>query len=83
MSETICPPFTFVKGGVYYFSRRIPKDLKSHYLAQATTKPPAVQTRATVTPFVRAAHPPFASARAKASDHFGSAKATLSGTETI
>jgi len=38
MSETICPPFTFVKGGVYYFSRRIPKELKSHYLAQATTK---------------------------------------------
>lgn len=33
MSETICPPFTFVKGGVYYFSRRIPKELKSHYLS--------------------------------------------------
>jgi integrase len=33
MSETISPSYTFVKDGVYYFSRRIPKELKSHYLS--------------------------------------------------
>ncbi|MEX0301977.1 MAG: DUF6538 domain-containing protein [Leisingera sp.] len=31
MSETISPAFTFVKDGVFYFSRRIPKDLRRHY----------------------------------------------------
>ena len=31
MSETISRSFTFVKDGVYYFSRRIPKELKCHY----------------------------------------------------
>jgi len=31
MSETISRPFTFVKDGVFYFSRRIPNELKSHY----------------------------------------------------
>lgn len=31
MSETISRPFTFVKDGVFYFSRRIPKELKGHY----------------------------------------------------
>jgi len=31
MSETISRPFTFVKDGVFYFSRRIPKDLRHHY----------------------------------------------------
>lgn len=31
MSETISPTFTFLKDGVFYFSRRIPKELKSHY----------------------------------------------------
>ena len=31
MSETISRPFTFVKDGIFYFSRRIPNDLKSHY----------------------------------------------------
>lgn len=31
MSETISRPFTFLKDGVFYFSRRIPKELKSHY----------------------------------------------------
>lgn len=31
MSETISPTFTFVKDGVYYFSRRIPKELLRHY----------------------------------------------------
>ncbi|KIC18504.1 DUF6538 domain-containing protein [Leisingera sp. ANG-DT] len=31
MSETISPAFTFVKDGVFYFSRRIPKDLRKHY----------------------------------------------------
>jgi hypothetical protein len=33
MSETISPSFTFVKDGVFYFSRRVPKELKSHYLS--------------------------------------------------
>jgi integrase len=31
MSETISPTFTFLKDGVFYFSRRIPKELKPHY----------------------------------------------------
>jgi len=31
MSETISRHFTFLKLGVFYFSRRIPKDLRSHY----------------------------------------------------
>lgn len=31
MSETISPTFTFVKDGVFYFSRRIPNELKRHY----------------------------------------------------
>ena len=31
MSETISRPFTFVKDGVFYFSRRIPQELRQHY----------------------------------------------------
>lgn len=31
MSKTISPTFTFVKDGVFYFSRRIPKELLSYY----------------------------------------------------
>ena len=31
MSETISPTFTFVKDGVLYFSRRIPRKLLRHY----------------------------------------------------
>ena len=31
MSETISPTFTFVKDGVFYFSRRIQKELLRHY----------------------------------------------------
>ena len=31
MSETISPAFTFVKSGIYYFSRRIPSELVSQY----------------------------------------------------
>lgn len=31
MPLTISCPFTFIKGGVFYFSRRIPKELKCHY----------------------------------------------------
>lgn len=31
MSETISRPFTFTKHGVFYFSRRIPKELRHHY----------------------------------------------------
>ncbi len=30
MSETISPTFTFIREGVFYFSRRIPKKLNSH-----------------------------------------------------
>ncbi|WP_420397935.1 DUF6538 domain-containing protein [Nioella sp.] len=30
MLETISPTFTFVKEGVFYFSRRIPKELRGH-----------------------------------------------------
>ena len=33
MSETISPTFTFVKDGVFHFSRRIPKELVRHYLS--------------------------------------------------
>ncbi|SNR59671.1 DUF6538 domain-containing protein [Puniceibacterium sediminis] len=33
MSETNSPTFTFVKDGVFYFSRRIPSELQSHYTA--------------------------------------------------
>ncbi|WP_010141159.1 DUF6538 domain-containing protein [Oceanicola sp. S124] len=33
MSETISPAFTFVKDGVFYFTRRIPKELRDHYTA--------------------------------------------------
>ncbi|WP_407497037.1 DUF6538 domain-containing protein, partial [Pseudooceanicola sp. MF1-13] len=28
---TISCPFTFVKGGIFYFTRRIPKELRDHY----------------------------------------------------
>jgi methionine salvage enolase-phosphatase E1 len=31
MSETISPTFTFVKDGVFYFSRRIPQELRQNY----------------------------------------------------
>ncbi|WP_216601093.1 DUF6538 domain-containing protein [Ruegeria sp. HKCCD6604] len=31
MSETISPKYTFVKEGVFYFSRRIPKELCRYY----------------------------------------------------
>ena len=31
MSETISRPYTFVKEGFFYFSRRIPKELRGHY----------------------------------------------------
>ncbi|MEY8800038.1 DUF6538 domain-containing protein [Leisingera sp. XS_AS12] len=31
MSETVSPAFIPVKGGVFYFSCRIPKDLKGRY----------------------------------------------------
>lgn len=31
MSETISPTFTFVKDGIFHFSRRIPTELKRHY----------------------------------------------------
>ncbi|WP_366142028.1 DUF6538 domain-containing protein [uncultured Roseobacter sp.] len=32
MSETISPTFTFIKDGVFYFSRRTPTELVRHYL---------------------------------------------------
>lgn len=31
MSETISCPFTFVKDGIFYFSRRVPSELREHY----------------------------------------------------
>lgn len=33
MAETISVPFSFVKDGTFYFSRRVPSDLSEHYLA--------------------------------------------------
>ncbi|SIO12352.1 hypothetical protein SAMN05444722_0512 [Rhodovulum sp. ES.010] len=33
MLETKSAPFTFVKQGIYYFSRRVPSDLSHHYTA--------------------------------------------------
>ena len=29
--ETKYIPYTFVKEGIYYFSRRVPKDIQEHY----------------------------------------------------
>ncbi|WP_254441748.1 DUF6538 domain-containing protein [Ruegeria sp. HKCCA0370] len=37
MSETISRPFTFIKDGVFYFSRRIPKELRNHYTSPRIT----------------------------------------------
>lgn len=34
MSETISPRFTFEKGGILHFSRRIPKELRCHYISR-------------------------------------------------
>jgi hypothetical protein len=33
MLETKTAPFTFVKQGIFYFSRRVPRDLSHHYKA--------------------------------------------------
>jgi hypothetical protein len=33
MLETKSAPFTFVKQGIFYFSRRVPSDLSHHYTA--------------------------------------------------
>ena len=33
MPYTKLPPYTFEKGGVFYFSRRVPSDLSDHYLS--------------------------------------------------
>jgi hypothetical protein len=33
MLETKSAPFTFVKQGIFYFSRRVPSDLSHHYNA--------------------------------------------------
>lgn len=33
MLETKTAAFTFVKNGIYYFSRRVPRDLSEHYLS--------------------------------------------------
>ncbi len=55
MSETISRPFTFVKdGGVFYFSRRIPKELRNHY-----TSPPRIAYS------LRTKSPKIAEARAR------------------
>lgn len=52
MSETISRPFTFLKDGVFYFSRRIPKELRDHYTSPRiayslrTKSPKIAETRA-------------------------------------
>lgn len=52
MSLTISLPFTFVKSGVFYFSRRIPTELKRHYTSPRiayslrTKSPKIAETRA-------------------------------------
>jgi len=33
MPYTKLPPYTFEKGGIFYFSRRVPSDLLNHYLS--------------------------------------------------
>lgn len=33
MPYTKLPPYTFEKGGIFYFSRRVPSDLSDHYLS--------------------------------------------------
>ena len=33
MALTKVPPYTFTKDGIFYFSRRVPKDLGRHYSA--------------------------------------------------
>ncbi len=48
MSETISRPFTFVKDGVFYFTRRIPKELRGHY-----TSPRIAYSLRTKSPTVR------------------------------
>ena len=37
MSETISRPYTFVKDGVFYFSRRIPLELRQQYTSPRIT----------------------------------------------
>lgn len=52
MSETISRPYTFTKDGVFYFTRRIPKELKQHYTSPRiayslrTKSPKIAETRA-------------------------------------
>ena len=52
MLQTKCGPYLYKRGGVYYFSRRIPSDLKGHYklnrivVSLKTTSLRAAQTRA-------------------------------------
>ncbi|MGH1368579.1 MAG: DUF6538 domain-containing protein [Maritimibacter sp.] len=40
MSETNSPTFTFVKDGVFYFSRRLPKELRDHYASPRIASSP-------------------------------------------
>lgn len=57
MLETKSAEFTFVKNGIFYFSRRVPRDLQDHYLSPRiayslrTRSPSIARTRA-----VRDAH---------------------------
>ena len=52
MLETKTAEFTFVKNGIFYFSRRVPKDLQEHYLSPRiayslrTRSPSIARTRA-------------------------------------
>ena len=68
MSETISRPFTFVKDGVFYFSRRIPKELRDHYTSpriaySLKTKSPMDLSRICAAPGARLSHLSFKSDR--------------------
>ena len=45
LTNNVIPPFTYKKGGVFYYSRRVPSDLRNYYL-----KPRIVQSLRTKSP---------------------------------
>ncbi|MEM9395641.1 MAG: DUF6538 domain-containing protein [Pseudomonadota bacterium] len=53
MLETISAPFTFLKKGIYYFSRRVPRDLHGHYKSGRITF--SLRTRSAIVAGSRAA----------------------------
>src|SRR6056297_1395834 len=52
MLETKSAPYTFVKLGIYYLSRRVPSDLSHHYSASRITY--SLRTRSAVVAASRA-----------------------------